>query len=152
GEGRVVSCTPANEHADLFFGFPNSYGTLGYALRVKADVVPVQPFVKLQHRPFVHAGEFFTALERHCASGDAAFIAGVVFAPDRLYMTLGRFAEEAPSTSDYSFEHIYYRSIAEKREDWLTTRDFLWRWDTDWFWCSKNLLAQNPVVRRIYGR
>ena len=22
-----------NEHRDLFFGFPNSYGTLGYALR-----------------------------------------------------------------------------------------------------------------------
>src|SRR5688572_20203397 len=36
GDGRVVSCTPHNAHADLFYGFPNSYGTLGYALRVKA--------------------------------------------------------------------------------------------------------------------
>jgi hypothetical protein len=54
--------------------------------------------------------------------------------------------------SDYTYAHIYYRSIAEKREDWLTTHDYLWRWDTDWFWCSKNLLAQNPLVRRLYGR
>jgi FAD/FMN-containing dehydrogenase len=30
--------------------------------------------------------------------------------------------------------------------------DYLWRWDTDWFWCSKNVFAQNPLVRRIYGR
>jgi len=30
--------------------------------------------------------------------------------------------------------------------------DYIWRWDTDWFWCSKNLLAQNPLVRRLYGR
>jgi len=54
--------------------------------------------------------------------------------------------------SDYTYEHIYYRSIEAKREDWLATRDFLWRWDTDWFWCSKNLLAQHPLVRRLYGR
>ena len=29
GDGRVVTCTAENEHSDLFFGFPNSYGTLG---------------------------------------------------------------------------------------------------------------------------
>ena len=33
---RVVTARRDNEHADLFFGFPNSYGTLGYALRVAA--------------------------------------------------------------------------------------------------------------------
>jgi FAD/FMN-containing dehydrogenase len=106
----------------------------------------------LQHRPFTAPGEYFKALERHCAAGDAAFIDGVVFAPDRLFITLGTFAAEAPATSDYTFEQIYYRSIATQREDWLTLHDYLWRWDTDWFWCSKNLLAQNPIVRRLYGR
>jgi FAD/FMN-containing dehydrogenase len=29
--------------------------------------------------------------------------------------------------------------------------DFIWRWDTDWFWCSRNLGAQNPIVRRMLG-
>jgi FAD/FMN-containing dehydrogenase len=152
GDGRIVICTPTNEHRDLFFGFPNSYGTLGYALRVVADAIPVQRFVQLQHRPFEDPAEFFTALERHCREGDASFVDGVVFGPREHYITLGRFVEEAPATSDYTFEHIYYRSIREKREDWLTTHDYLWRWDTDWFWCSKNLFAQNPVVRRLYGR
>ena len=52
----------------------------------------------------------------------------------------------------YTFERIYYRSIRERTEDYLTTADYIWRWDTDWFWCSKNLYAQNPVVRRLYGR
>jgi FAD/FMN-containing dehydrogenase len=152
GDGRVVTCTPANEHADLFYGFPNSYGTLGYALRVKAKVTPVLPFVHVRHRAFSTPREYFTALGRHCAEGDAAFVDGAVFAPDQLYLTLARFVAEAPHVSDYTFEHIYYRSIATRREDWLRTRDYLWRWDTDWFWCSKNLLAQNPLVRRLYGR
>ena len=33
GDGRVVRATDDNEHADLFRGFPNSYGTLGYGCR-----------------------------------------------------------------------------------------------------------------------
>ena len=36
GDGSVVRCTADNEHADLFHGFANSYGTLGYALSVTA--------------------------------------------------------------------------------------------------------------------
>jgi FAD/FMN-containing dehydrogenase len=152
GDGRVLVCTPSNDHGDLFHAFPNSYGTLGYALRVKADAIPVQAFVHLQHRAFASADGLFTALARHCEAGDAGFIDGTVFAPDELYLTLGRFAERAPFTSDYTYRHIYYRSIREKREDWLAVRDYLWRWDTDWFWCSKNVLAQNPLVRRLYGR
>ena len=148
GDGRIVRCTRDNEHADLFFGFPNSYGTLGYALRVKAKTIPVQPYVQLIHVPFSHFGE----LERYLEAGEADFIDGTVFSPQRMFITLGRFVERAPYTSDYTFEHIYYRSIGEKREDYLSVHDYVWRWDTDWFWCSKNVFAQNPLIRRLYGR
>lgn len=151
-DGSILLCTRDNAHADLFFGFPNSYGTLGYALRVKAKAVPVLPYVRLEHVAFTDAGAFFAALERSCRAGDADFVDATVFSPERLYLSLGRFVPRAPFTSDYGYEHIYYRSIAQKREDWLTTRDFLWRWDTDWFWCSKNLGAQQPWLRRVYGR
>ena len=30
--------------------------------------------------------------------------------------------------------------------------DYLWRWDTDWFWCSRAFGAQHPVVRRLWPR
>src|SRR5262245_33837584 len=33
GNGDIVSCS-ASRNPELFFGFPNSYGTLGYALRL----------------------------------------------------------------------------------------------------------------------
>ena len=80
------------------------------------------------------------------------FLDGVVFAPDEIYLTLGRFVDERPYASDYTFENIYYRSIRERETDYLTVRDYLWRWDTDWFWCSKNVGAQHPLVRRLLGR
>ena len=153
GDGRVVTCTPSNEHADLFHGFPNSYGTLGYALRVKARAVPVRPYVHLAHLDYFDGQIYFRELEKRLAQGDADFIDGTVFAPDKMFITLGHFVDRAPYTSDYTYENIYYRSIPAKRDDYLTIHDYLWRWDTDWFWCSKNVFAQQRFVRKfLYGK
>jgi hypothetical protein len=151
GDGNVYLCTAQNEHRDLFFGFPNSYGTLGYALRVRADVLPVKRFVRVDHEMHADPGEYFKALAARCDS-DADFLDGVVFGPGELVMSTASFVDEAPSTSDYTYENIYYRSLRERRTDYLTAHDYLWRWDTDWFWCSKNLGAQNRFIRRLYGR
>ena len=152
GDGRIVSCTPDNEHRDLFFGFPNSYGTLGYVLGVTARTIPVKPFVALEHVRFTTAAACFADVGRRCDDAELDFLDGVVFAEDEIYLTLGRFVEDAPHTSDYTFENIYYKSIRERKNDFLTVRDYLWRWDTDWFWCSKNFGAQHPLVRRALGR
>jgi FAD/FMN-containing dehydrogenase len=151
GDGRVVVATPDNDHRDLFLGFPNSYGTLGYALRVRARTIPVKRFVHLQHVHHTEPARFFDDLAVTCA-GTADFVDGAVFGPRELVLSVGRFAEAAPYTSDYTFERIYYRSLRDRDEDYLTCRDYLWRWDTDWFWCSKNFGAQHPFVRRILGR
>jgi FAD/FMN-containing dehydrogenase len=150
-DGDVVTCTPTNAHSDLFFGFPNSYGTLGYALRVRASVFPAKPFVALAHVRHRDPRAFFHDLARWCAE-PVDFIDGVVFAPDEMYLSIGRFVDEAPYASDYTFMNIYYRSIREREEDYLKTLDYIWRWDTDWFWCSSVFLVQNPVVRRLVGR
>jgi FAD/FMN-containing dehydrogenase len=152
GDGQIVTATPDNEHRDLFLGFPNSYGTLGYALAATARLVPAKPFVQLTHLRFGSAQDCLAELARRCDDSSVDFLDGTVFAPDEQYLTLGRFADDAPRVSDYTFENVYYRSIRERGEDWLTARDYLWRWDTDWFWCSKNVGAQHPLVRRLLGR
>ena len=67
GDGRIVVARPDNEHRDLFFGFPNSYGTLGYALRLEIELEQVKPFVRLRHVPFDERGAFFTVMDEVCA-------------------------------------------------------------------------------------
>ena len=151
GDGRVVGCAPDSEHRDLFFGFPNSYGTLGYALRIRARTVPVKPFVELRHRRFSEPQAFFAAMNDACAQA-VDFVDGVVFGQGEMVLSTGRFVDSAPYASDYTFEKIFYHSLRERELDYLSTRDFLWRWDTDWFWCSKNVGAQVPWIRRLYGR
>jgi FAD/FMN-containing dehydrogenase len=149
--GEVVTCSPANERRDLFFGFPNSYGTLGYALRLRARTIPVLPFVRVEHTRVGDAAAFFTLLADRCA-GDADFVDAVVFDAGTFVVNTGTFVAQAPWCSDYTFERIYYKSLLERDTDYLTAHDYLWRWDTDWFWCSKNLFAQHPLVRRLLGR
>src|SRR5205823_7340894 len=131
---------------------PNSYGTLGYALKLSARTLPVKPYVHIEHLRYTDAAACFAGVAHYVDERDTDFLDGVVFAPGELYLTRGSFVDSAPYTSDYSYERIYYQSIRERASDYLTARDYLWRWDTDWFWCSKNLLAQNPLVRRLYGR
>lgn len=152
GDGRTVFCTPDNEHQDLFYGFPNSYGTLGYALLIKAKVAPVKKYVKLTYLHYADPGEFFAGLAQQCERRDVDFVDGVIFGRHDMVISLGQFTNDAPHTSDYTFKKIYYQSLRERAGDFLTTADYLWRWDTDWFWCSKNLLAQHPLIRRLYGR
>ena len=149
-DGRIVTCTRDNEHAGLFAGMPNSYGTLGYATRLRIETMPVKDRVEVRHRRFADRREFFNALEA-AYDDDIDFLDGVAFAADDLVLTTGRFVDTAERTSDYTFEDIYYQSLRTREKDYLTARDYIWRWDTDWFWCSKNLGAQHPFVRRLLG-
>ncbi len=79
---------------------------------------------------------------------------GVAFEPGEYYLTLGRWQDEPTGTpgSDYAGQEVYWRSIQQREIDLLTTHDYLWRWDTDWFWCSRAFGAQHPLVRRVWPR
>ena len=145
-DGRIVTCSrTANE--DLFFGFPNSYGTLGYVLRLKIRLMPAKRFVYLIHRRFTSQHEYFRRIADLCGRNELDFLDGMILAGDEMYLREGRFSDDAPHTSDYTYRHIYYRSIPARKEDWLTAGGYIWRWDTDWFWCSKQFGVQNPLLR-----
>jgi len=157
GDGRVVTAAPGNAHSDLYAGFPNSYGTLGYALSLTIELEPVRPYVHLRHFPFRDAGECMTAVAEIAADGSyhghrADFVDGVAFGPGELYLTVGAFSDVAPWCSDYTGRNIYYTAIRGPHEDFLAIRDYLWRWDTDWFWCSRPFGVQNPWIRALWPR
>jgi FAD/FMN-containing dehydrogenase len=143
GTGEIVQLRREDE---LFRGFPNSYGTLGYALRLKIELEPVKPFVELRHVRFDDPAEI-------AAHTDVDFLDGTVFSAGEQYLTLGRYVDKPPfGPSDYTGSKIFYRSLRERSVDVLTIRDYLWRWDTDWFWCSSAFGAQHPVVRRLWPK
>jgi len=146
GEGSIVVCSPC-KNQDLFFGFPNSYGTLGYVLRLKMRLIPAKRFVRLTHTRFSLPHDFFSYLAQLCDDSAVDFLDGVIFGEDEFYVTQAVLSDEAPRVSDYTYMDVYYRSIQRMREDWLTAKGYIWRWDTDWFWCSRQFGVQNPAIR-----
>jgi FAD/FMN-containing dehydrogenase len=160
GDGRIVTASRDGEYADLFSAFPNSYGSLGYCVRLRIELEAVSPYVALRHVRFDDLDDLTAAISRICAerrwgNEEVDFLDGVVFSPDESYLTLGRWSAGVAgsgvlSPSDYTGQQIYYRSIRERSRDLLTVSDYLWRWDTDWFWCSGAFGAQNPTVRRLW--
>ena len=156
--GEIITAS-RDEHTDLFRAFPNSYGTLGYSVRLRIELEPVLPFVALRHvrfdrlvdpsrpwetspRPAPTTGWLWTTSMAWCS------------APTRGICLGTRTAAPGP-VSDYTGQNIYHRSIRHAdgmTEDRLTIHDYLWRWDTDWFWCSRAFGAQNPRIRRLWPR
>ncbi|WP_433798571.1 FAD-binding oxidoreductase [Actinomycetospora sp. CA-084318] len=155
GAGEIVRATPDNDAADLHAGLANSYGTLGYAVALTIELAPVRPFVALRHLRFPDATSMAEATARITAEraydGEPVdFLDGTVFSAGEQYLTLGRQVDSAPYLSDYTGQGIYYRSVQQRSSDFLSIHDYLWRWDTDWFWCSRALGVQHPLVRRVW--
>jgi FAD/FMN-containing dehydrogenase len=152
GAGEIVTAIPGDE---LFTGFPNSYGTLGYATRLRIELEPVRSHVALRHVRFADLDELCAAVARIMATrtwdgGNVDYLDGVMFSRTESYLTLGVRTEHGQGASDYTGMQIYYRSIQQRPRDVLRTHDYLWRWDTDWFWCSGAFGVQHPVIRRLW--
>ena len=134
---------------------------LGYSVRLKIELEPVKPFVALRHLRFTPLADLVAAMDRIIETGghDGApvdYLDGVVFSADESYLCLGVQTSTPGPVSDYTGQTVYYRSIQHARRgekhDRLTIHDYLWRWDTDWFWCSRAFGAQNPTIRRLWPR
>ena len=159
GTGEVLTASPEH-HPDLYRAFPNSYGTLGYAVRLRIELETVQPFVALRHVRYHSLTDLVAAMNgivetRGLDGIRVDYLDGVVFSADECYLCVGRQTTVPGPVSDYTGQDIYYRSIQHAsgiKHDRLTIQDYLWRWDTDWFWCSRAFGAQNPRLRRWWPR
>jgi FAD/FMN-containing dehydrogenase len=165
GDGTVRTTRPGE---DLFDAFPNSYGSLGYATRLRIALERAPSHVVLRHVRFDDRDALAACVAR--VVEEAAYdgeqvdaVDGVVFEPGEAYLTLARFVGSGEAgtlhhqgTSDYTGMEPYFRSIQRLgrtgQTDLLTMYDYLWRWDTDWFWCSRAFGLHNPRIRRLWPR
>lgn len=151
GAGEVVTTKPGEP---LFEAFPNSYGSLGYATRLRIRLEPIEPLVSLRHIRFDDVALLAKTVERITETREyddqpVDAMDGTWFSNSEAYLTLARWGGQG-TPSDYTGQQIYYRSIQQRATDTLTAHDYLWRWDTDWFWCSGAFGVQRPLVRRLW--
>lgn len=159
GQGTVIHCSPQS-HADIFYMLPNSYGSLGYVLKCSIKLNQVSPYVKLQARRFQQDEDFFAAMIGAVHAGESDFIEGVSFSPTEYILLTGVFSAKLPPTKKRLVpqREPFFKSIQDPLADvnFLTTKDYIWRWDADAFWATdqNNLFGSillNPLFRKTIG-
>lgn len=144
--GEVITCSPEREPL-LFEMIHGSYGTLGILTKLTFRLVPAQPYVRIQYRRFTDFGAFRDAFLGACRSRDVEYVDAIVHGPNELVLCVGEGVPRAPYVSSYRWLDVYYKSTRERTEDYLTTHDYCFRYDTDCHWLTRTvpLLTTRPA-------
>lgn len=67
GTGEIVTCS-REENVELFRAFPNSYGSLGYAVRLNIELEEVADFIELAHVRYSDLADFQDGLAQAAAA------------------------------------------------------------------------------------
>jgi hypothetical protein len=120
-----------------------SFGTLGVLSKLTFRLVPAKPYVKVTYETYSTLGEYKTAIRRRFVDQDVDFMDGIIHASDKYVLCLGDFVDKAPYTHRYDWTTVYYRTTARRKEDYLRTSDYFFRYDRG---------VTNPTPRSFVGR
>lgn len=147
-KGEVLLCSPTNENSLLFHMVHGAFGTLGIISLLHFKLVPAQPFVHVIYKKYHQLEHYLEAIWHHYQQQDIDFMDGIIHSPTELVLSVGNFVEEAPYTHNYDWMGIYYLSTKERKEDYLTTRDYFFRYEKG----VTNVYPQSFLGRLLFGR
>ncbi len=150
--GDVLQCTPDNEHRLVFQMMHGSFGTLGVLTKLKFALVPAKRFVHVVYETYASWEAYRAAIMRRFDARDPKtsvdFMDGIIHSPSEFVLSLGTFVDEAPYTHRYDWMRVYYKSTHERDEDYLTTHDYLFRYDHG----VTNVTPKSFVGRMLFGK
>jgi FAD/FMN-containing dehydrogenase len=132
--GQITRCSPEGDDAELFRALPNSYGTLGYILRAEIRLMPAKRFVHLEVTRYTDVDVFVTAMRAATERSDIDFVEGLFFDERRLFLVAARFTDSVPRLDDILRRNVFYKLVLEQPNVYLKTKDYLFRYDPEWFW------------------
>ena len=145
--GEVLTCTPS-DNALVFQMLHGAFGTLGILTKLTFKLVPARPFVHVRYEKHATLEAYRIAIRQHVETRDVDFMDGIIHSPQLYVLAVGNFVEHAPYTSDYSWMKVYYRSTAERDEDYLTTPDYFFRYDRG----VTNVRPSSWLGRLLFGK
>ncbi len=146
--GEVLTCRPENQHGLVFQMVHGSFGTLGILTKLTFRLVPARAFVRVDYEHHATFEAYQASIQRHFESEDVDFMDGIMHAPDKLVLCVGRFVDSAPFTHRYDWTRIYYESTATRDHDFLRTPDYFFRYDRG----VTNVHPRSFVGRLLFGK
>jgi FAD/FMN-containing dehydrogenase len=146
-EGNVMRCSPALNPL-VFQMLHGSFGTLGILSKLTFELMPAQPFVRVEHEKYASLSSYEAGIERHAAEQDCDFMDGFVHGPKEYVLCVGRFSKAAPYLHRYDWTKIYWQSTRERREDFLKTEHYFFRYDNG----VTNVHPKSKIGRLLFGK
>lgn len=128
-KGDVLICTPDNEKNLLFQMVHGTFGTLGIISKLKFKLIPAKPYVKVTYEKYNNIEDYKSAIWGYYENKDVDFMDGIIHSPTEYVLSVANFVDEAPYTRNYDWMRIYYLSTKKKKEDYLKTSDYFFRYD-----------------------
>jgi FAD/FMN-containing dehydrogenase len=128
-KGNVLICTPDNENNLLFQIVHGTFGTLGIISKLKFKLIPAKPSVKVTYEKYNNIEDYKSAIWGHYENKDVDFMDGIIHSPTEYVLSVANFVDEAPYTHNYGWMRIYYLSTKKRKEDYLKTPNYFFRYD-----------------------
>ena len=146
--GEVLTCTPDNENSLLFQMVHGAFGTLGIISKLKFRLIPALPFVKVTYESFDNPGDYQSAIWKHYQEQDIDFMDGIIHSETSYVLSTASFTDRAPYTHRYDWLRVYYESTGKRKEDYLKTPDYFFRYDRG----VTNVTPASFPARLIFGK
>lgn len=127
-KGDILICTP-NKNKLLFQMIHGTFGTLGIISKLKFKLIPAKTFVKVTYEKYGNFEDYKSAIWKHFKDQDVDFMDGIIHSPKELVLSVANFVDKAPYTHNYDWTRIYYMSTKNRKEDYLKTPDYFFRYD-----------------------
>ena len=147
-DGRVLACTRDNEHKLVFDMVHGTFGTLGIVTQLTFELVPAKPYVHVVYETHATLAAYQDSIRRHAEARDLDFMDGIIHSPRCYVLAVGHFVDRAPYTHAYDWVRVYYKSTRTRREDYLKTADYFFRYDRG----VTNVRPKSLVARVLFGK
>ena len=127
-KGEVLTCTPEDNKL-LFQMMHGTFGTLGIISKLTFRLIPAKKYVKVTYEKYKTLEEYKTAIWKHYQQKDVDFMDGIIHSPSLYVLSVANFVDKAPYTHSYDWMRIYYLSTKNRKEDYLKTIDYFFRYD-----------------------
>jgi hypothetical protein len=85
--------------------------------------------VKVEYTLYQTLSEYKAAIRQHYTDQDSDFMDGIIHSPTEYALSIGNFVDKTPYTHNYDWTRVYYQSTKERKEDYLKTSDYFFRYD-----------------------
>jgi len=150
-KGDILACSD-KKNKKLFHIMHGTFGTLGIITKLKFKLHPAKPYVHIINEKYKTLEAYKKGIQSHYTKKDCDFMDGIIHSKTSYILCIGSFTDTAPYTNKYDWMKIYYKSTFKRKEDYIKTYDYFFRYDSGCHWISRNYGLDNPILRFLFGK